>query len=110
LQWLTVAGKPENNKLRVAMDAESLEDKNAQQLADLLNGVALLARAGLSNARTQQQLGAATRQSYLALLKSVEVSRIDRPDTKSVRLMFDVTPDLLKSTPIYAPAAVPAAK
>jgi hypothetical protein len=106
LQWLTVAGKPESNKLRVALDAESLEDKNAQQLADLLNGVALLARAGLSNARTQQ-LGAATRQSYLALLKSVEVSRIDRPDTKSVRLMFDVTPDLLKSAPNYAPAGAP---
>jgi len=110
LQWLTVAGKPENNKLRVALDGESLEDKNAQQLADLLNGVALLARAGLSNARTQQQLGAATQQSYLALLKSVEVSRIDRPDTKSVRLMFDVTPDLLKSAQIYAPAAPPVAK
>lgn len=106
LQWLTVAGKPENNKLRVALDAESLEDKNAQQLADLLNGVALLARAGLSNARTQQ-LGAATRESYLALLKSVEVSRIDRPDSKSVRLMFDVTPDLLKSAPNYAPAGAP---
>jgi len=104
LEWLTVAGKPENNKLRVALDAESLEDKNAQQLADLLNGVVLLARAGLSNTRTQKQLGASTRQSYLALLKSVEVSRTDRPDTKSVRLMFDVTPDLLKTAPNYAPA------
>jgi hypothetical protein len=106
LRWLTVAGKPENNKLHVALDGESLEEKNAQQLADLLNGVVLLARAGLSNARTQQ-LGAATRQSYLALLKSVEVSRIDRPDSKSVRLMFDVTPDLLKSAPNYAPAGTP---
>jgi hypothetical protein len=109
LQWLTIAGKPENNKLRVALDAESLEDKNAQQLADLLNGVALLARAGISNSKAQQ-LGAATRQSYLVLLKSVEISRIDRPDTKSVRLMFDVTPDLLKSAPIYVPAGVPAPK
>lgn len=109
LQWLTVAGKPENNTLRVAVDAESLEDKNAQQLSDLLNGVVLLARVGL-NAKTQQQLGASTRQSYLALLKSVEVSRIDRPDTKSVRLIFDVTPDLLKSAPIHAPAAVPTPK
>jgi len=105
LQWLTLAGKPENNKLRVAVDAESLEEKNAQQLADLLNGVALLARAGISNSKAQQ-LGAATRQSYLALLKSVEVSRIDRPDSKSVRLMFDVTADLLKSAPNYPPAGV----
>jgi hypothetical protein len=102
LQWLTIAGKPQNNKMHVAIDAESLEEKNAQQLADLLNGVVLLARAGL-NAKAQQQLGAATRQSYLALLKSVDVSRIDRPDTKSVRLMFDVTPEILKSAPSYAP-------
>jgi len=109
LQWLTIAGKPENNKLRVALDAESLEDKNAQQLADLLNGVVLLARAGISNSKAQQ-LGATTRQSYLALLKSVEVSRIDRPDSKSVRLMFDVTPDILKSAPPYSPAAVPPPK
>jgi hypothetical protein len=110
LQWLTVAGKPENNKVRVALDAESLEDKNAQQLADFLNGVVLLARAGLSNARTQQQLGAASRQSYLALLKSVEVTRIDRPEGKSVRLMFDVTPDLLKSAQMYSPGTAPATK
>jgi hypothetical protein len=107
LQWLTVAGKPENNKLRVALDAESLEDKNAQQLADLLNGLVLLARTGLGNAKTQQQLGAPSRQSYLALLKSVEVSRIDRPDSKSVRLMFDLTPDFLKSSPNYAPPGAP---
>jgi hypothetical protein len=110
LQWLTVAGKPENDKLRVALDAESLEDKNAQQLADLLNGMVLLARAGLSGALTQQQLATTTRESYLTLLKSVEVSRIDRPDTKSVRLMFDVTPDILKSAPAYSPAAVLAPK
>lgn len=110
LQWLTLAAKPENNKLRVAVDAESPEDKNAQQLTDLLNGVVLLARAGLSNATSPQPLGAPTRQSYLVLLKSVEVSRIDRPNTKSVRLMFDVTPDLLRAAPSYAPAAVPAAK
>src|SRR6202047_2125115 len=35
LQWLTIAGKPQNNKMHVAIDAESLEEKNAQQLADL---------------------------------------------------------------------------
>ena len=109
LQWLTVAGKPENNTLRVAFDGESLEDKNAQQLADLLNGAVLLARAGISNTRTQQ-LGPATRQSYLALLKSVDVSRINRPDSESVRLVFNVTPDLLKSAQSYAPAAAPRSK
>jgi hypothetical protein len=103
LQWITLAGKLENDKLKVVADGESLEEASAKQLADLLNGVALLARAGLSSARNQQQIGASARQSYLALLKSVEVSRIDRGETKSVRLMFDVTPALLKSVPSAVP-------
>jgi hypothetical protein len=97
LQWITVAAKPENDRLRVIAEGESSEDENARQLADLLNGVVLLARAGLSTSRTRQQIDGTTRQSYLDLLKSVDVSRIDRGDTKSVRLMFDVTPQLLKS-------------
>lgn len=110
LQWITVAGKPENDRLRVVAEGESYEDGDARQLADLLNGVVLLARVGLSNARAQQQIGAATRESYLALLKSVNVSRIDRGETKSVRLMFDVTPQLLRSVPSSTPAAAPLAK
>lgn len=110
LQWLTVAGKPENDQLKVVADGESLDDASAKQLADLLNGVALLARAGLSTARNQQQIGAPTRQSYLALLKSLEVSRIDHGETKSVRLMFDVTPTLLKLVPTSVPAPSPGNK
>ncbi len=102
LQWLTVAGKPENNQLRVVADGESLEDSNARQLEDLLNGIVLLAHAGLSAPKTQQQIGATTRQSYLELLKSIDVSRIDRGETKSVRLMFTVAPDLLKTAQIPA--------
>ena len=110
LQWLTVAGKPENDKLRVVADGESSDDNSARQLADLLNGVVLLARAGLSTARNQQVIGAPTRQSYLALLKSVEVSRIDRGETKSVRLMFDVAPALLKAEPSSISGPPPASK
>jgi hypothetical protein len=107
LEWITVAGKPEGDKLKVVADGESLEDANAKELADLLNGVALLARAGLSSARNQQQMAAPVRQSYLALLKSLEVTRIDRGETKSVRLMFDVTPALLKMpTSLSAPSVV----
>ena len=105
LRWITLAGKPENDRLRVVAEGESSEDSNARQLADLLNGVVLLARAGLSNPRTQQQIGSAAHDSYLALLKSVDVSRIDRGDTKAVRLMFDVTPNLLKSAQLSVPAS-----
>lgn len=108
LQWLSVAAKPQNDRLRIIAEGEGSEERSARQLADLLNGVVLLARAGLGGVRTQQQVGSATRDAYLDLLKSVEVSRVDRGDAKSVRLMFDVTPQLLKSAPSPTPAAAPA--
>jgi hypothetical protein len=110
LQWISVAGKPQNDRLRIIAEGEGSEEKSARQLADLLNGVVLLARAGLGGARTQQQIGSTTRDAYLELLKSVEVSRVDRGDAKSVRLMFDVTPQLLKSAPSATPAATPSPK
>jgi hypothetical protein len=108
LQWISVAAKPQNDRLRIIAEGEGSEERNARQLADLLNGVVLLARAGLGGARTQQQIGSTTREAYLDLLKSVEVSRVDRGDAKSVRLMFDVTPQFLKSAPSATPAARPA--
>lgn len=110
LQWISVAAKPQNDRLRIIAEGQGLEARSSRQLADLLNGVVLLARAGLGGLRTQQQIGNATRDAYLELLKSVEVSRVDRDDAKSVRLMFDVTPQLLKSAPSATPAAAPAAR
>src|SRR6266849_5362346 len=85
LQWLTLAGKPENDRLRV------------------------LAEGGLNDARTRQQLDPALREAYLELLKSADVSKIDRGDSKSVRLVFDITPAFLeaahKTTPIVPDSA-----
>jgi len=103
LQWLTIAAKPENDRLKIVAEGESLEDRNVRQLADLLNGVVLLARTGLGSTR----IDPTTRESYLMLLGSVQVSRIDRAYTKSVRLMFDVTPQVLKSASQSAPALTP---
>jgi hypothetical protein len=42
---------------------------------------------------------------YVEVLKSVEVSRLDRGDTKSVRLMFEITPQVLNSAQFPIPAA-----
>jgi hypothetical protein len=103
LQWVTVAGKPENDHLRIVAEGESSDETNIRQLTELLNGVTLLAGAGLNNPKTRQQLPVATRDAYRDLLKSVDVSRVDRGETKSVRLMFDVSPQILKA----AQAALP---
>ena len=108
LQWITVAGKPESDHLRIVAEGESSDETNIHQLTELLNGVTLLASAGLNNPKTRQQLPAATRDSYRDLLKSIDVSRVDRGETKSVRLMFELSPQLLKAAQTAFPSPPPA--
>ncbi len=97
LQWITIAGKPENDRLRVISEGECAAESTARQLADVLNGVVILAEGGLNDPKTRQQLDPAIREAYLDLLKSAEVSKVDRGDTKSVRLVFEITPGFLEA-------------
>ena len=97
LQWITLAGKPENDRLRIVAEGECTSEETTRQLADLLNGVLVLAESGLNDAKTRQQLDPALRMAYLALLKGAEVSKVDRGDSKSVRVAFEITPAFLES-------------
>jgi hypothetical protein len=106
LQWITLAGKPENDRLRVVAEGECTAESTARQLADVMNGVVILAEGGLNDAKTRQQLDPAMREAYLELLKSADVSKIDRGDTKSVRLVFEITPGFLEAAR-KAPPVVP---
>ncbi|HKN76796.1 MAG TPA: hypothetical protein VJW94_16575 [Candidatus Acidoferrum sp.] len=110
LQWITVAGKPEADHLRVVFEGEGTSDATTRQLSDVINGLLVLAQAGLYNQKMRQQLQPDVREAYLELLKSADVSQIDRGDTKSIRLMFDLTPRFLeaaRTTMPVAPAAPP---
>jgi hypothetical protein len=104
LQWITLAGKPEGDLLRVVTEGECPVDATARQLSDLLNGVLVLAQVGLNGPKTRQQLDPQTREAYLEILKGAEVSRLDRGETKSVRLIFDVTPKFLAAARTTIPA------
>lgn len=110
LQWITLAGKPENDRLHVVAEGECASEDTARQLADLLNGVLALADAGLNDAKTRQQLDPSLREAYLSLLKSADISKIDRGDTKSVRIAFEITPAFLESArhASMAPTSPPA--
>jgi hypothetical protein len=113
LQWLTLAARPENDGLRVVAEGECTQEGTVRQLTDLLNGVTFLAQAGLNDPKTRQQLDPAVREAYLELLKSADVSKIDRGDTKSVRIVFDLTPRFLEAARLPSqttPAAPPASK
>ncbi|HXY26101.1 MAG TPA: hypothetical protein VEI73_15700 [Candidatus Acidoferrum sp.] len=105
LQWITIAGKPDNDRLRIVAEGECQAEATMRQLADLLNGVLILAEAGLNDAKTRQQLDPAARAAYLELLKSADVAKIDRGDTKSVRLTFEITPAFLESAGRVTPAS-----
>jgi hypothetical protein len=111
LQWITLAGKPDNEILRVVAEGESATDATVRQLADLLHGVVILAQAGLNDSKTRRQLDPAAREAYLELLKSADISKLDRGDTKSVRLVLEITPKFLAAartaTPVQ-PEATPA--
>jgi len=103
MQWITVAGRPEGNELRIVMEGESSSESTARQLADLLNGVLTLAQAGLNGPRTRRQLDPLARDAYLEMLRGADVSRIDRGETKSVRLVFNVTPKFLAAARVAVP-------
>ena len=110
LQWITIAGKPENDRLRVVADGECAAEATARQLVDVINGVAILAEGGLNDPKTRQQLDPATREAYLQFVKSADVSKIDRGDTKSIRLVFEITPgflDAARKSPATKPDSSP---
>jgi hypothetical protein len=97
LQWLSVGAKSEGDQLRVVAEGESSNQTTIRQLKEMLGGLLILAQAGLEDAKTRQQLDQKTRQAYLALLKSAEVEKLDRGGTQSVRLMFEISPELLET-------------
>jgi hypothetical protein len=107
LQWITVAGKPQADTLRIVAEGECPADQTARQLADLLNGILVLAHAGLNAPQTRQQLDPRAREAYLEVLRGAGVSRIDRGETKSVRLVFDITPRFLEAAKSAVPALAP---
>src|SRR6202012_5720722 len=48
LQWITFAGVPEQDRLRIVAEGECPNDATAHDLADVLNGIRLFAQAGLN--------------------------------------------------------------
>jgi hypothetical protein len=109
LQWISIGGKPEGNFLRVVIDGECLTENTVRQLKEVLGGIVLLAQAGLNDPKTRKQLDPQLREGYLDLLQSVEVQQLDRGSSKSVRVVFDVTPKLLQSARKSDSAADPPA-
>jgi len=97
LQWVSVGAKPEGDELRVVADGETSNEMVIRQLSDMFSGLLILAQAGLDDPKSRKQLDPKLREAYAGLLKSAEVQKLDRGTSKSVRLIFEITPQLLES-------------
>lgn len=97
LLWVSIAGKPEGEGLRAVAEGECPNEASMRQLSDFLNGIALMAQAGLNDPKLRQQMDPALREAYLQLLNTVDVTKLDRGDSKSVRVVLMITPEIWKS-------------
>jgi hypothetical protein len=107
LDWISIGGKPEGDVLRVVIDGESHSEATVRQLKELLGGVLILAEAGLNDPKTRKQLDPQLRDACLELVRSVEVQKMDRGTSKSVRIIFEVTPKLLQTARVARTAEDP---
>ncbi|HET6930638.1 MAG TPA: hypothetical protein VFI45_09990 [Candidatus Acidoferrum sp.] len=107
LQWVSVGAKPEGDQLRVVADGETSNETLVRQLNDMFSGLLILAQAGLDDPKSRKQLDPKLREAYANLLKSAEVQKVDRGTSKSVRLIFAITPQLLESAKSAAAADPP---
>jgi hypothetical protein len=95
LQWISIAGKPEGDQLRVVAEGECLSEPATSQLRDFLQGVLLLAQNGLNDPKLRQQMNPEEREAYLDILKRADIQKINRGEWKSVRLVLSITPKFL---------------
>jgi hypothetical protein len=105
LQWISIAGKPESDQLRVVADGECLASPTASQLHEFLQGVLVLAQNGLNDPKLRQKMNPQERQTYLEILHSADVQKIDRGEWKSVRLVLEITPQFLDMARVASMAA-----
>lgn len=93
LTWVSIAGKLEGNSFRAVIDGECPNEVVLRQLQEFFNGIALLAEAGLNDPKLRQKMDPAEREAYLQLLSSIDVTKLDRGDSKSVRVSLLITPE-----------------
>ncbi len=95
LRWATLAVRPQGDRLQIIAEGECASDDAARQLASTLNGLLLLARIALDDPKSQRQMDPATHEALLDTLTRADVSRMDRGETKSVRLVVELSSRLL---------------
>jgi len=97
LRWISIAAKPDGPLLRLVAEGECPSNSVASELSDFLGGIQVLAQNGLNDPQLRRQMNADERQAYLDLLKSADITKIDRGESKSVRLVLSISPQFLSA-------------
>jgi hypothetical protein len=102
IRCLTLAGRPEGERLKVAAEAECDSAGNARELALTLEGLRLLASAGIADARARHRLTPQAAALLDRLARSATISRADQ----RVSLQLELTTEILRTMgSATAPAA-----
>lgn len=91
VRGISLAGKPEDDQIKVALDAECDSMKNALELSTLLDGFRFFGSVALADPKTRRQMTPEQYAFLKALIDRVKVAHQD----KWVRLTLDLTPEML---------------
>ena len=91
VRGISLAGKPDGDQIKVALDAECDSMKNALELATLLDGFRFFGSVALADPKTRRQMTPEQYAFLKALLDRVKVTHQD----KWVRLTLEITPEML---------------
>jgi hypothetical protein len=91
VRWLSLAARPEGDRVDLALDGECDTAENARQLAGTLDGLRIMGRMALSDPKTRRQMDPATLLLLGALLRGAEVSRDDQDQVHRVRLTLVIS-------------------
>jgi hypothetical protein len=98
---LTLAGQPEGNTLRVALDAETASRADALAIATLLEISRMGMSAVLSDPKTQPQMTGQQRSAVDALVRGLKITH----NARQVSLQLGVTPAMLGVAEAPPPAS-----
>jgi hypothetical protein len=114
IRGLTLAGQPEGDNLKMALDAECDSMKSALEISALLDTFRMVGSMAISDAKMRREMTREQAAFLSAIINQLKVAHQD----KWVRLSLDITPAMLgaprsrsastPATPAPAPAAHPA--
>lgn len=103
VRGLSLAGKPDGDEIKVALDAECDSLKSALELSTLLDGFRIFGAMALADPKTRRQMTPEQWSFLKALLDHVKVTHQE----KWVRLTLDLTPQMLGAAPSSASGPPP---